>query len=151
MAGLMRRESYGEAAAIFGRLDRLFEEWVRMVPFPRGREAGDFVRVDEFRENGTLVVRAELPGVDPDKDVEVTISGGMLHIEAERHVQEGREEEDYLRQEIHYGTLSRSLPLPTGTTEADVTAAYAHGVLEVRVPVAAGGGETAQKIEIKHS
>jgi len=150
MAGLMRRESYGEAAAIFGRLDRLFEEWVRMMPFPRGREAGDLVRVDEFRENGTLVVRADLPGVDPEKDVEVTISGGMLHIDAERHVQESREEEGYLRQEVHYGTLSRSLPLPAGTTEADVTAAYANGVLEVRVPVPGDGG-TVAKIPVSRS
>jgi len=150
MAGLMRRESYGEAAAIFGRLDRLFEEWVRMMPFPRGREAGDLVRVDEFRENGTLVVRADLPGVDPEKDVEVTISGGMLHIDAERHVQESREEEGYLRREVHYGTLSRSLPLPAGTAEADVTAAYANGVLEVRVPVPGDGG-TVAKIPVSHS
>jgi len=95
MAGLMRREPHGEAADVFSRFDRLFDEWVRMMPFrstalPRWLEAGDLIRLEEYREDGTLVVRADLPGIDPDKDVELTVASGMLHIQAERRTGPGR-------------------------------------------------------------
>ena len=139
MAGLTRREPHGEAADVFSRFDRMFEEWARMMPFrpmlfPRWREAEELIRVEEFREDGALVIRADLPGIDPDKDVELTVSDGMLHIEAERREEEKREEKGYLRHELRYGSLSRSLPLPEGVTEADITATYKAGVLEIRIP-----------------
>ena len=66
MPGLARREPRGEAADVFGRFDRMFEEWARMMPFPRWREAEELIRVEEFRDDGTLVIRADLPGIDPD-------------------------------------------------------------------------------------
>jgi len=139
MSGLTRREPHGEAADVFSRFDRMFEEWARMMPFrpmlfPRWREAEELIRVEEFREDGALVIRADLPGIDPDKDVELTVSDGMLHIEAERREEEKREEKGYLRHELRYGSLSRSLPLPEGVTEADITATYKAGVLEIRIP-----------------
>jgi len=113
----------GEAADIVSRFDRMFDEWIRMMPFrlvqfPRWWEAGELIRVEEHRENGTLVVRADLPGIDPEKDVELTISDGILHIEAERREEEKREEKGYVRQEVRYGSVSRSLPLPEGVSEA---------------------------------
>ena len=139
MPGLARREPHGEAADVFGRFDRMFDEWARMMPFramqfPRWREAGELIRVEEFREDGTLVIRADLPGIDPDKDVELTVSHGILHIEAERREEEKREEKGYVRRELRYGSLSRSLPLPEGATEADIAATYKDGVLEIRIP-----------------
>jgi HSP20 family protein len=127
MLGLIRREPRGEAADIFGRLDRLFDEWTRMtpfrpLPFPRWRGAEDLIRAEEYREDGTLLIRADLPGIDPDTDVELTISDGILHIEAERREEEKKEGRGYLRQELRYGSLSRSLPLPEGVTEAGIDA-----------------------------
>jgi HSP20 family protein len=112
----------------------LFDEWARMLPFRRWTEPGDLIRVEEYRQDGTLVIHADLPGIDPDKDVELTVSGGMLHIEAERRAEEKQEGTGYLRQELRYGSVSRSLPLPEGVTEADITATYKAGVLEVRIP-----------------
>jgi HSP20 family protein len=154
MAGLMRREPHGEAADVFSRFDRLFEEWARLMPFrpisfPHWREVEDLIRVEEYREDGTLVIRADLPGIDPDKDVELTVSDGMLHIEAERRAEEKREEKGYVRQEMRYGSLSRSLPLPQGVTEADITATYQAGVLEIRIPEPKP--EPAKKIAISKS
>jgi len=146
MPGLARREPRGEAADVFGRFDRMFEEWARMMPFPHWREAGELIRVEEFRDDGTLVIRADLPGIDPDKDLELTLSHGILHIEAERRQEEKREEKGYVRRELRYGSLSRSLPLPEGATEADITATYKDGVLEIRIP--APRHEPAKKIAI---
>jgi HSP20 family protein len=139
MAGLTKREPHGEAGDVFARFDRMFEEWTRMMPFravafPRWREAEELIRVEEFRDDGTLVIHADLPGIDPEKDVELTVADGMLHIEAERHEEEKREEKGYVRQELRYGALSRSLPLPEGVTAADITATYKAGVLEIRIP-----------------
>jgi HSP20 family protein len=136
MGGLMKRDSHGEreASDVFSRFDQLFDEWARMMPFRRWTPPGDVIHVEEYREDGTLVVHADLPGVDPDRDVEVTVSDGMLHIDAERRKEEMQEGKGYLRQEVRYGSMSRSLPLPAGVTEADITATYKAGVLEVRIP-----------------
>jgi HSP20 family protein len=136
MAGLMKREPREgkETADVFSRFDQLFDEWVRMLPFRRWTEPGDMIRVEEYREDGALVVRADLPGIDPDRDVELTVSDGMLHIEAERREEEKQEGKGYLHQEVRYGSMSRSLPLPKGVTEADISATYNAGVLEVRIP-----------------
>lgn len=154
MAGLMRREPRGEATDVFGRFDRLFDEWMRLVPFrpigfPHWREAEDLIRVEEFRDDGTLVIRADLPGVDPDKDIELTVENGALCLEAERHTEADREEKGYVRQELRYGSLSRTLPLPGDVTEADITASYRDGVLEVRVPMHMR--ETTKKVAISRS
>ena len=62
--------------------------------------------MEDCREDGTLVIRADLPGIDPDKDVELTFSDGR-HIEAERREEEKREEKGYTRQEVRHGSLSR--------------------------------------------
>jgi HSP20 family protein len=105
----------------------------RHMPFPRLWEAEDLIRVEEYRQDGALVVRAELPGIDSDKDVELTVSDGMLHIRAERREEERQEEKGYLRQELRYGSLARSLPLPDGVTESDITATCKSGILEVRI------------------
>jgi HSP20 family protein len=154
MPGVMRREPRGETGEFFSRFDRMFDEWVRMMPFrtmpfSRWRDIEDLIRVEEYREDGTLVIRADLPGIDPDKDVELTVSGGTLHIQAERREEEKREEKGYVRQELRYGSLSRSLPLPEGVTGDDITATYKDGVLEIRVPEPKREG--ARKIAISKS
>lgn len=126
---------------VFERFDRLFDDWARMLPFRRlpgaGRIVGndEVIRVEERRDEDEVVVRAELPGVDPERDVQITVGGGMLNIDAERH--EEHEEHGhggFTRRELRYGTFHRSLPLPPGATGDDVTATYRDGILEVHVP-----------------
>ena len=151
MTGLMRRRPGGdrEAPDIFGRFDQLFGEWMRMMPFRSWTESGDLIRVEEYREDGALVIHADLPGIDPDKDIELTVSDGMLNIAAERREEKRQEDKGYLRQEVRYGSMSRSLPLPAGVTGADVTASYKAGVLEVRIPQPRR--EEARKVAISKS
>lgn len=95
-----------------------------------------WLRVEEFMDDKTMVVRAELPDIDPDKDVQITIAGGELRIRAERQAKTEHKEKDSYRSEFRYGSFSRTMPLPAGATEADVSATYKDGVLEIRVPVA---------------
>ena len=150
MTKLEKRGAPG--ADLFGRL---FDDWWTDFPVWRPaflwREFPEMIRVDEFRENGTLVVHAELPGVDPDKDVEVTVSDGVLHIRAERHEQEDVEERGYVRHELRRGTFVRELPLPEGASDADVVATYADGILEIRVPVTTVTPPAATKVPVKKS
>ncbi len=139
MAGLMRREPRGEVSEFFSRFDRMFDEWVRALPmravaFPRWADVDGMIRVEEFHDDGTLVVRADLPGIDPEKDVDLTVADGMLRIEAERREEEKKEDKGYLRQELRYGSLSRTLPLPEGVAESDIKATYKAGTLEIRIP-----------------
>ena len=87
------------------------------------------IRVEEFMRDGNFVVRAELPGIDPDKNVEVTVTDGMLTIRADR---EEKTEEEH-RSEFYYGSFVRTLALPAGVDQGSVHAEYKDGILEVQV------------------
>ncbi len=93
------------------------------------------MKVEEFRDGDTLVVRAEMPGIDPDKDVEITVADGMLHLSAERRSETTTEDKKGYRSEFRYGSFSRSVRLPAGAGEDDVKATYDNGILEVRIPI----------------
>jgi HSP20 family protein len=111
-----------------------FGGWLFDWPeFFRGFEPGR-LHVEEFIDDGTLVIRVELPGIDPDKDLELTVSEGALHIRAARRQEKTVEDKQQYRSELRYGAFSRVLPLPVGTSEQDITATYTAGILEVRVP-----------------
>ena len=94
------------------------------------------IPVEEFIDGDTLVVRAELPGLEPERDVEIIVSDNMLHLQAQRLQDVQQVDENGLaRQEFRYGAFSRSVPLPAGTEEDDIEARYRDGILEVRMPV----------------
>lgn len=89
-------------------------------------------------------MKAELPGIDPSKDVEVTIGSGCLTIHAERSDKiEGKR-----RSEFRYGSFTRSLTLPANASEDDVTASYDAGILSVSIGLKQEK-EAARKIEVK--
>lgn len=95
----------------------------------------DRIRVEEIRQDGAVVVRAELPGLDPEKDIEITLSEGVLQIAAHREQREEFTDEGGFRSEFHYGSFMRRLPMPDGATEDAIEATYHDGILEVRVPI----------------
>jgi HSP20 family protein len=140
MSTPMRREGGGEQPNWLSRMDRAFEDWMRsrrLRPFGFDLDwpGEEPIRVDQFRDGDTEVIRAEIPGIDPDNDVELTVSDGVLRIKAERRVEEKTEEKGYTRRELRYGSFTRTLPLPEGADESSITATYQDGILEVRVPV----------------
>ena len=118
--------------------DRWFAEWPAMRLWPELREGGqglDLLRVEEFTEGDELVVRAEMPGIDPDEDVHITVTDRTLHLRAERRQESKTEEQGAHRSEFRYGSFARAVPLPPGATDKDVKATYKDGILEVRIPV----------------
>ena len=111
--------------------------------------ATHLMRVEEFVDGEECVMRAELPGIDPRKDVEITVSDGLLHLSAKREERAEEERPDGYRSEFRYGHLRRDIRLPEGATDADVKATYKDGILEVRVPAPKPSEvETAKKIPV---
>jgi HSP20 family protein len=110
-------------------------------------DGDSFMRVEEIEQDGVLLVRAELPGVDPEEDVELTVDNGMLTLHAERHEEKEQRAHRRRRSEFRYGSFSRSIPLPAGATEDDVKAVYKNGILEVRIPLVEHEAE-AKKVPI---
>lgn len=90
------------------------------------------IRVEDEMKDGSYELRAEMPGVDPDKDVDVTVRDGVLTIKAER----SEKKETNGRSEFSYGSFMRSITLPPGADEDAIKASYDKGILTVSVPVA---------------
>jgi HSP20 family protein len=109
-----------------------FNEWVdafALLGGWDGRGPLPGIRVEELLEEDAFVVHAELPGLDPARDIDVTVEHGVLRIHAERHPDK-REKQ---RSEFRYGALARDIRLPLGTNDDEITAEYEDGVLTVRV------------------
>jgi HSP20 family protein len=90
---------------------------------------------DIFRDDGYLVVQAELPGIDPSDGISVHIEDGVLRIAGEKSEATGVSEGDRYITERRFGSFHRSVMLPDGVDAAAVTAAFYNGLLTVRVPL----------------
>jgi len=113
--------------ALLPRLFSDMSDWFDFDPMPRG----GYIRMEDFLSDKEYQLRAELPGLDPEKDVTVSVSHGVLTIQAERR----EEDKTAHRTEFRYGVMQRSVRLPTGAEEEKVTAKYEKGVLTVTVPI----------------
>lgn len=102
------------------------------------------IRVEEYAEEGRYVVKAELAGINPEKDAEVTVGAGYLTIRAERHASK----EGTRHSEFRYGAFSRTLSLPADANPDDVTATYADGILTVTIGTRESKAGQAKKITI---
>ena len=128
MAKLPRPQAPERFRAMFPDLaDWLESPWTGPPPFLTGHA----FRLEEAIRDNRYVIRAELPGLDPENDIEVTVDSRILTIRAERRQQDNGS----YRSEFRYGSLARAVRLPAKVDAADVTARYDKGVLEVSVPV----------------
>jgi HSP20 family protein len=128
---MMEKLSRPQAPAVFralfpGLIDWLESPWAGPPQFT----AAQSFRVEEMARDNRYVIRAELPGLDPERDIEVTVEGRTLTIRAERR----QEDSEPYRSEFRYGSLTRLVRLPARVDAKDVTARYERGVLEVSVP-----------------
>jgi HSP20 family protein len=104
----------------------------------------NLIRLEHETNDGRYEVRAEIPGVDPAKDIDITVHDGMLTIKAVR----SQTVESHGRSEFSYGAFTRSVPLPAGADVDDVKATYEKGIIAISVRVP-NGEPAVKRIEVK--
>ncbi|MGW0161067.1 Hsp20/alpha crystallin family protein [Mycobacterium sp. NPDC003323] len=117
------RSSWPEVSEFFSG----FPSWANLRPILGGHP----IKVEDNVTDGQYELRAEIPGVEPDKDVDITVRNGMLTIKAERSEQK----ETNGHSEFSYGSFVRSVTLPAGADEDGIKAHYEKGILSVVVPL----------------
>lgn len=119
-------------------------------PFRRFLEGdlGPWLRVEEYREDGTMVIKAEVPGINPEKDVDITLVGNELQIDVRHEEKNEHKDKRGYRSEFRYGTFSRAVTLPVPVEEKDIKASYNDGVLEIRIPVPDQAETASRKIPV---
>lgn len=151
-----------EASAVSGKLTELggqtqvhavsdedvaeADEVAAEVVAAEDREHSDWMRVEQFQDAGQLVIRAEVPGIDPSKDVEVSLTRDTLHVRVERHEQSETTKKAGYRSEFQYGSFARDFVLPEGVNADDMKASYHDGILEVRAPIPPEGVKASSKV-----
>jgi HSP20 family protein len=127
---LTRWDPFTELGELRSRFDRLFDEWLD------GHERAWTPAIDVVREDGHLVLRADLPGIKPE-EVKLEVEDDILTVWGEH--QESKEQKDkdkdYVRRERRYGSFRRSMALPTGVDATKITANTHDGVVEVTIPL----------------
>ena len=134
---IVRWEPFRDLVAVQDRMNRIFDDAFRGTP--RGNDdewalGGSWApSVDIFEHEGNLVLKAELPGVDP-KDVDVRVENNVLTLRGERKFENEVKRESYHRVERSYGSFSRSFTLPSVVNTERIEANYKDGVLRVMLP-----------------
>ena len=100
--------------------------------------------LDVAETKNEIVVKAEVPGMDP-KDIDVSLSDGILTIKGEKKQEKEKKEEDYHLVERSYGSFTRSVQLPAQVRSDKIQASHKNGVLRIVLPKS----EEAKKKEVK--
>jgi len=102
-----------------------------------------------MRENiNSVVVEAELPGVD-EKDISVTLANGVLTIKGEKKHEKEEKSESYYLAERSFGSFERAIRLPDTVDDAKVEAKFDQGVLKVTAAKKPEAVKAERKIEVK--
>jgi HSP20 family protein len=129
---IVRWEPFRELLTTQDRFNQLFNQAFSQAFGSEGQEnvAGRVwaPTVDVYETEHNLVIKAELPGIDP-KDVGVRVENQTLYISGERRFEKDVSEGNYQRLERSYGNFSRSFTLPTTVNPENVTAMYKDGLL----------------------
>jgi HSP20 family protein len=132
---IVRWEPFRELLSTQDRFNQLFNQTFSNFFGPESRELGRGAwapPVDIYETGNNLVIKAELPGIDP-KDVEVRVENGLLTISGERKSEKDVHEGNYHRVERSYGSFVRSFNLPSTVSTDNVTANYKDGVLTLNL------------------
>ena len=134
---IVRWEPFRDLVTLQDRMNRLFddafhgggrtateEDWAMGAWAPA---------VDIYEQDGSIVLKAELPGVNP-KDVDVRVENNILTLRGERKFEGEVKKESYHRVERAYGTFTRSFTLPNVVDTEKIKAEYKDGLLRMTLP-----------------
>jgi len=108
---------------------------------------GHAIKVEDYTEDDHYVIRAEVAGIDPENELEVTAGAGYLTIRA---VRSGNIEDKH-RTEFRYGSFSRTVPLPPDADADDVTAEYDKGILTIKLGLKGERQEAMKPVQVSTS
>jgi len=131
---IVRWEPFRDLVATQDRFNRLFNEAFSHAfgeEQPGARTWSPAVDIYETEHN--LVLKAELPGIDP-KDVEARVEDGTLYLKGERKFEKEVKEQNLHRAERSYGSFVRSFALPSSVDADKVSAEYKDGILTLTMP-----------------
>ena len=129
MATLVRWEPFREMAAFQNEMSRLMNGLFE----GNGQTTQAWVpTLDAWETEAEIVYAFDLPGI-PEEKISVELDGTSLTVTAQRERTEETKKDAYYRYERRFGTFTRTVGVPEGTTDADVSATYEHGVLELHV------------------
>jgi len=129
MAGTLTRwDPFAELGELRTRFDRIVDDWLD------GRERAWTPAIDVVREDGHLVVRADLPGIKPE-EVKIEVEDDILTVSGEHEERKDQEKKNFVRRERRYGSFSRSMALPAGVDPKTIEAKTHNGVVEVTIPL----------------
>jgi HSP20 family protein len=110
--------------------ERQFDRLTRQYNTQSGTTA---MPMDGIRRKDDVVLRFDLPGIDPDS-IEVTVDRGVLTLSAKREEEYGEDDRLFVRERV-MGTFTRRVYLSEHLDAEAIEAAYNNGVLAVRIPV----------------
>jgi HSP20 family protein len=126
-------------------MDRLWDSFFEGGLRKRTEGAEDWhPSLDIAETKNEIVVKAEVPGMDP-KDIDISLSDGMLTVKGEKKQEKEEKEADYHLIERSYGAFTRSVQLPKEVQSDKISASYKNGILKINLPKS----EEAKKKEIK--
>lgn len=135
---IVRWEPFRDLLSLQDRMNRLFDESYRSTQ--RGTSDDEWAlggswapAVDIYEQGNDIVLKAELPGVDP-KDVDIRLENNVLSLRGQRKLEGEVKRENYHRVERSYGAFSRSFTLPTVVDQASIKAEFKDGMLQVTLP-----------------
>jgi HSP20 family protein len=151
MASIVRADPFTDLAASWQRdIDRMSRSLAES--FGAGgitaRRTEWLPAADVLTKGDDLVIRVEIPGIDPDRDLEITVEDNMLHIRGQRQESQEEKGECFIRRETSYGSFERALQLPSDVNTEDLKASYDNGILEVVVPRGAKRASQRVKVDI---
>ena len=132
MKTITRWEPFRGATALQDQVNRLFNDVLERT----GEESSLTAwapSVDIYETEHQLVVKADLPEVDP-KDLDIRVENNILTIRGERKFEKNVQQENYLRVERAYGSFARSFTLANTVNSEAIKADYQNGVLTLSIP-----------------
>jgi len=129
---LTRWEPFGGTTSLQHQVNRLFSDVLER----QGEESSLTAwspSVDIYETEHELVVKADLPEVDP-QDLDIRVENNILTIRGERKFEKKVSEENYLRVERAYGSFARSFTLANTVNSEAIKADYQNGVLTLSIP-----------------
>ncbi|MDH4139231.1 MAG: Hsp20/alpha crystallin family protein [Coriobacteriia bacterium] len=150
MASIVRWNPFHDLVSLQRDVDRLFTDvgFIRSPLVAERLPMRSAPTMDVFTRGEDLVLKAELPGIRAE-DVDISVTDDVLTLKADRHEEKEVKEDDYLFRETSWGTLERSMRLPSAAEVDKIHAVYEDGILEITVPKGAPEIGRTRKIAIE--